>query len=140
MTSDYAGDVSPKEAFEALRRDSNAMLFDVRTSAEWSFVGTPDLSSLGRKLALVEWQSFPSMAPNAAFAAEAERAGLARGQPAYFLCRSGARSKSAAIAMTARGFGPCFNVAGGFEGGRDGAGHRGTTEGWKASGLPWRQD
>jgi len=30
-------------------------------------------------------------------------------------------------------------VAGGFEGDLDGDGHRGSQNGWKASGLPWRQ-
>jgi rhodanese-related sulfurtransferase len=140
MTSGYAGDVSPKEAFEALDRDSNAVLIDVRTSAEWSFVGMPDLKSIGRQPLQVEWQTYPSMAQNSSFAEEVARAGGAKGKPMYFLCRSGGRSKAAAIAMTAKGFGPCFNIAGGFEGNRDASNHRGTIEGWKESGLPWRQD
>jgi rhodanese-related sulfurtransferase len=80
------------------------------------------------------------MARNPDFAAELARAGVGKGQPLYFICRSGARSRSAAIAMTAEGYGPCYNVAGGFEGNRDSEGHRGTVEGWKAAGCPWRQD
>jgi rhodanese-related sulfurtransferase len=80
------------------------------------------------------------MARNPDFAAELARAGIGKGQPLYFLCRSGARSRSAAIAMTGLGYGPCSNVAGGFEGNRDSDGHRGTVEGWKAAGCPWRQD
>lgn len=137
---DYAGDVTPQQAFEALKRDPAAALVDCRTQAEWSFVGVPDLRAASRQPILVEWQSFPAMARNPDFAAEVERAGVAKGRAVYFLCRSGARSRSAAIAMTQAGFGPCYNVAGGFEGNRDLEGHRGTVEGWKAAGLPWRQD
>ncbi|MEM7686023.1 MAG: rhodanese-like domain-containing protein, partial [Pseudomonadota bacterium] len=33
----------------------------------------------------------------------------------------------------------CTNVAEGFEGDLDADGHRGTINGWKAHGLPWRQ-
>ncbi|MCW5772653.1 MAG: rhodanese-like domain-containing protein [Rhodospirillaceae bacterium] len=137
---DYAGDVTPRQAAETIGRDPDAVLIDVRTQAEWSFVGLPDLRAAGRQPVLVEWQTYPAMARNADFVAEAERAGVRRGQTLFFLCRSGARSKAAAIAMTAAGFGPCYNVAGGFEGNRDSEGHRGTVEGWKAAGLPWRQD
>ncbi len=32
-----------------------------------------------------------------------------------------------------------FNILDGFEGAVDPEGHRGTTAGWKVSGLPWRQ-
>jgi rhodanese-related sulfurtransferase len=56
-----------------------------------------------------------------------------------FLCRSGARSRAAAAALTRIGFEKAFNVAGGFEGDLDGEGHRGAITGWKAAGLPWRQ-
>jgi rhodanese-related sulfurtransferase len=55
------------------------------------------------------------------------------------LCRSGARSRAAAIALTAAGYGPCYNVSEGFEGDRDGAAHRGSVGGWKVAGLPWAQ-
>ncbi len=55
------------------------------------------------------------------------------------LCRSGARSRAAAIALTDAGFGPCYNVAEGFEGDRDHARHRGSVGGWKVAGLPWQQ-
>lgn len=136
----YAGDVTPEEAYRALERDPSAQIVDVRTQPEWSFVGLPDLRATGRQPLLVEWQAYPAMEVNADFAAQAERAGAAKGRPLYFLCRSGARSRAAAVAMTAAGFGPCYNIAGGFEGDRDAEGHRARKNGWKAAGLPWRQD
>lgn len=136
----YAGDVDPKTAWAALERDPKAALVDVRTQAEWSFVGTPDLAKLNRQPVLVEWQSYPAMKTNAGFVAELKAAGLGPGRPLYFLCRSGARSRAAAIAATAAGLGPCFNIAGGFEGDRDAQSRRGSIGGWKVAGLPWRQD
>jgi rhodanese-related sulfurtransferase len=56
-----------------------------------------------------------------------------------FLCRSGVRSRAAAIAMTRAGFSRAYNIAGGFEGDLDGERHRGAANGWKAAGLPWKQ-
>lgn len=142
--SAYAGDPTVSEAWMALAEEPASVLVDVRTRAEWTFVGVPDLSPLGKEPVFAEWQAFPSMqADEARFvdqvSAELRRRGLAANAPVYFLCRSGQRSASAARAMTAAGHTPCFNVAGGFEGRLDAARHRGTIEGWKAAGLPWVQ-
>ena len=62
-----------------------------------------------------------------------------RDAPLLFLCRSGVRSKAAAIAMTQQGFTACYNIANGFEGDSDPTRHRGTVSGWKVEGLPWVQ-
>lgn len=137
----YAGDVTPAEAWRVLQENPGAVLVDVRTRAEWSFVGLPDLAAAGKEPLLIEWQQYPTMALNPGFAADLSST-LGNGRkdlPVFFLCRSGARSRSAAVAMTGVGFTRCFNVAGGFEGDLDGAKHRGTQSGWKAAGLPWAQ-
>lgn len=136
---DYAGDVSASEAWEKLTADPRAQLVDVRTMAEWNFVGLPDLSSLGRRVHCVEWQSFPTGAPNPGFVAEASGALPDKAAPVLLLCRSGARSRAAAIALTRAGYQQAFNIAGGFEGDMDEQGHRGSRNGWKAADLPWRQ-
>jgi rhodanese-related sulfurtransferase len=140
---EYAGDLGLAEAWALLEREDAAQLVDVRTVAEWNFVGLPDLSPLGRKTHCIEWQSFPTMQPNSNFAADTaealQSAGAGPQTPVLFLCRSGARSHAAAMAMTRAGFEKAFNVAGGFEGDLDGESHRGRTNGWKAAGLPWRQ-
>ena len=132
-------DVLPRQVWEALRNDPGAALIDVRTDAEWSWVGLPDLGEAGKKPMLISWQLPPKMEVNADFVAQLRTAGLTPDRKLYFLCRSGARSLSAAKTAVAAGFPNSFNVAGGFEGPLDGAGHRGTMSGWKASGLPWRQ-
>ena len=143
MTGDYRADATPEETWAALSSEPGAALVDVRTQAEWNFVGLPDLQGLSAPLLPVEWQSFPDGQPNSRFVELArsalDAAGSGSDAPVYFICRSGARSAAAAAAMTAAGYTNCFNVAGGFEGGRDQEGHRGTREGWKAANLPWVQ-
>jgi rhodanese-related sulfurtransferase len=139
----YAGDIGLAEAWDVLSSDAKAQLVDVRTLAEWNFVGLPDMASLGRPVHCIEWQSFPTMQANPDFVSDTSKAVLAAGAdrdaPLLFICRSGARSRAAAMAMTGAGFTKALNVAGGFEGDLDGMRHRGQVNGWKAAGLPWKQ-
>lgn len=136
---EYTGDVDCGKAWDILKDDAAAVLVDVRTVPEWEFVGLPDLGSIGKQTAVVQWNIYRGPAPNPEFLAELEAAGVAKDATVLFLCRSGARSKSAAIAATTAGYRTCYNVAGGFEGPPDGAGHRGAVDGWKSHGLPWEQ-
>jgi rhodanese-related sulfurtransferase len=131
--------VAPREVWNALLADPNAQLVDVRTDAEWNFVGLPDLSTAGKTPALIPWQIFPTMQVNTAFTDQLKQAGFTPENRIYFLCRSGVRSLAAAQAAIAAGFPHAFNISDGFEGPPDHTGHRGTVAGWKASDLPWRQ-
>jgi rhodanese-related sulfurtransferase len=135
----YAGDVKPKEAWEILQKDPNACLIDVRTEAEWRYVGLPKLEKVGKATHCISWQIFPDNRLNDHFVEQVRAKGVRLDQPLLLLCRSGQRSKHAAIALTAAGYKSCYNVAEGFEGDRDGGGHRGTVGGWKVAGLPWEQ-
>jgi rhodanese-related sulfurtransferase len=136
---------NPAETYQDLSETPGAALVDVRTRAEWSYVGAADLTGLGKRLLLVEWQGFPDMEVNHAFADQlmAEIGG----EPVrrlYFICRSGVRSRRAAhaasAAFAAAGLDiECVNVAEGFEGDLDPNGRRGLKNGWKAHNLPWRQ-
>lgn len=135
----YAGDLSPKESWEILAQDSDALLIDVRTTAEFAYVGSPDLSSLGKETLQVQWQIFPDMNANPDFVDQVMQTGAGKDVQILFICRSGVRSRYAAEAMTAAGFSKCYNVATGFEGDRDDEGHRSTINGWKVDGLPWLQ-
>lgn len=139
----FAGNIQAHEAWELLKGDPKAQLVDVRTAAEWTFVGLPDLTSIGRSVILVEWQTFPAMSRNPQFevavAEKLKAAGISQSTPVAFICRSGGRSQAAAAAMTAAGFTRCYNVAGGFEGDLNAIKHRGETGGWKAAKLPWTQ-
>jgi rhodanese-related sulfurtransferase len=131
--------VPPGKTWEALKTDPQAQLVDVRTDVEWNFVGVPDLAAAGKQAVLLPWQTYPTMQRNSSFEAELTKAGFTPDQHIYFLCRSGVRSLAAAEAAKAAGFPNVYNIADGFEGPVDGAGHRGTVAGWKAEGLPWRQ-
>jgi ribonuclease HI/rhodanese-related sulfurtransferase len=133
---DPSGDLTPQEAWEVLREDEDAVLVDVRTQPEWALVGVPDLSALGRRVATLEWNRWPS-GRNPAFLDQLA-AVAPQEAPVLFLCRSGVRSAAAADAARAAGWERAHNVLEGFEGDLDADGHRGAT-GWRARGLPWRQ-
>jgi len=139
------GSIAPSDAWDLLQQDDSVVLVDVRTTAEWTFVGVPDLSPLGREAIFVEWAQWPGMSPNTRFVEDlAERM---NGRPAtaiLFLCRSGVRSLAAAeavdAAFQAQGLDVgCINVSTGFEGDLNAQKHRGGLSGWKVEGLPWRQ-
>jgi rhodanese-related sulfurtransferase len=138
----YAGDLLATDAYGLLAKDAGSTLIDVRTQAEWVYVGTPDLDALGKAPLFLEWQAYPSMAVDGGFAprlaAMLEASGVQRGAPLVFICRSGVRSRQAAIAMTSAGWTPCFNVADGFEGPLDPSRRR-SVSGWKVGGLAWTQ-
>ena len=112
----YAGDITPEQAWKLLGENPEAVLVDVRTDAEWRFVGVPDLSSLGRDVVYIEWNSVDGTR-NDNFVAD-----LTDQLPA----------------ATEAGFAPSYNVLDGFEGHLDADGHRGGV-GWRAIGLPWKQ-
>lgn len=118
-----------------LATDPRAILIDVRTAAEWGYVGGPDLSLLAKQVRQVEWIRFPDSSPNPDFVSQATE-GLSPDQPVLLLCRSGVRSRAAADALTAAGFLAAHNVTAGFEGDLDQYGHR--HGGWKEV-LPWKQ-
>lgn len=139
------GEVLPPDAWNILETENDARLIDVRTQAEWSFVGTPDISELGHTLICVEWAGFPGMSKNLRFADTViEALGDEAPGKLLFLCRSGVRSLHAARAVTARYLElgkvvDCYNVAEGFEGDLNAMGRRGIQNGWKHRGLTWNQ-
>ena len=62
---------------------------------------------------------------------------LSKEDVVLFLCRSGVRSRHAARVATELGYTNAFDILEGFEGDRDGEGHRKTVGGWCKAGLPW---
>lgn len=140
-TPGQVDEIDPAAAYRVLAEMPGAALVDVRTLAEWTFVGLPDLSALGTPVHTVEWVSFPGGAPNPQFLPQLSAAlDGAAPERLFFLCRSGQRSLYAAEAAAAAGLAPhCTNIGEGFEGALDAQGHRGAAAGWKARGLPWRQ-
>ena len=136
-------DVPVEEVWAQLEKDAGSVLIDVRTRAEWAFVGLPDLTEIGKRVLTVEWQTSPESKIDAGFSERMtqalDAAGANKDNELFFICRSGARSRMAAEAMASVGYRRCRNVADGFEGPLDANRHRGRVAGWKAAGLAWVQ-
>ena len=134
-------EIRPVEAWRKLRDEPGTVLLDVRSTMEYLYVGHP-LGALS-----VPWQEPPAWEVDPAFASRVEEvlkgrfpeAEEVRDLAILSLCRSGARSEAAGLALLERGFRRVFNVIEGFEGERDGEGHRNTLNGWRFHGLPWEQ-
>lgn len=132
MKLPYAGALTPSEAHEVLQLAPGAKLVDVRTRAEWDWVGrVPGAVE-------IEWMGYPGNQPNAHFLTQFRRE-VDPEALVMFMCRSGARSDKAARAATEAGYRSCYNVLEGFEGDRDANGQRNRIGGWRHAGLPWTQ-
>jgi len=64
---EYAGDLSPVETWELLNAEPQAVLVDVRTDAEFAYIGGPDLSGLKNSAHKISWKIFPDMKRNPHF-------------------------------------------------------------------------
>ena len=128
----YEGSLLPAEAHAILQNQPGAKLVDVRSRAELDFVGRVPGS------VEIEWKSYPGMRPNPQFVDQLKQQ-VPADAVVMFLCRSGGRSHETAAAAAHAGYRDAYNVLEGFEGDRDAGGHRNTTGGWRARGLPWSQ-
>ena len=129
----YAGALTPREAYEILQSAPGAKLVDVRTRAEWDYVGRiPGAAE-------IELLTYPGNRPNANFLQELQQQ-VDKESLVMFICRSGGRSHNAAVLATAEGYDTCYNVLEGFEGDKNAEGQRSSTGGWKFSRLPWVQN
>lgn len=126
----YAGALTPREAYELWQLAPGATLVDVRTRAEWDWVGRiPGAVE-------IEWMGYPDNQPNANFLAQMKQQ-VDNEALVMFICRRGGRSHNAALLANESGYTECFNVLEGFEGDKDAAGQRGKIGGWRHAGLPW---
>ena len=127
----YAGALTPQEAHEVWQLAPGAKLIDVRTRADWDWVGRiPGAIE-------IEWLSYPDNRPNTHFLAQLKQQ-VDREALLMFICRSGMRSHNAAALASEAAHLECYNVLEGFEGDKDANGQRGKVGGWRRAGLPWR--
>ncbi|GAA3285403.1 rhodanese-like domain-containing protein [Paenarthrobacter aurescens] len=128
----YAGDLTPHDAWAKL--EQGAILVDVRTEGEWAHIGIPDTKATENDPLFIQWNLAGGI-PNSRFIEDLrQQAPEDDSVELVFLCRSGQRSISAAIAATQAGY-TSYNVLEGFEGEPDRYGER-TVNGWKNRGLP----
>jgi len=128
----YTGEVTPTEAWTLIQNAPGSVIVDVRTQAEWNWVGrVPNAIE-------IEWMHWPERSANANFLNQLE-ARVDKESLVMFLCRSAQRSHLAAALATTHGYTQCYNILEGFEGDRDANQQRGTIGGWRKTGLPWVQ-
>lgn len=132
--------ITPQACWAALQQNPHALLVDVRSNMEYLFVGHPTGAIH------IPWIDEPDWDINPDFVKQVRQMLLGRILPAeinrtelYLICRSGNRSREAAIALMKAGITAVFNVEEGFEGELDEHHHRSTLGGWRAEGLPWEQ-
>ncbi|GAA5786738.1 rhodanese [Chitiniphilus shinanonensis] len=128
----YSGAVTPAEAYQLARTLPTTRIVDVRTAAEWQFVGVVPGAEL------IEWKRFPEMSLNPDFLTQLKTK-VDTQDVVLFLCRSGARSHDAAELAATHGYSEAYNILEGFEGDKDEGQHRNSVNGWRAAGLPWVQ-
>ncbi|NOT11878.1 MAG: rhodanese-like domain-containing protein [Methylococcaceae bacterium] len=125
--------LDPIQAWELLQQNSDAIMIDVRTKVEHSFVGHPP------DAIHIPWKEFPDWQVNARFVSEVKKVVPDIKAPILLLCRSGQRSLDAAKVLEEAGYQLLINIDNGFEGPLDGNKHRGNLGGWRFHGLPWEQ-
>lgn len=124
----------PKQAYEFVQKEPDALFIDCRSDAEYFFVG----HALGSKH--VSWVDAPDWEVNPDFVADVKKlAGHSMQRPIVLICRSGKRSVDAGIVLEKAGFRKVFNVLHGFEGDLNAERQRGKLNGWRFDGLPWEQ-
>ena len=125
--------LTPKETFEFLNANPDALLIDCRSEIEFFYVGHP------AGAVHVAWHEAPDWEVNPNFAREVLQEAKDKDRPILLICRSGKRTLDAGRALEEAGFADITNVLHGFEGDLDEDFHRGTRNGWRHDGLPWEQ-
>ncbi len=124
--------LTPKQAYEFLKANPEAVFIDVRSDIEHMFVGHPQGSML------IPWIDGPDWDINPDFVSQVKKAASAD-RPVVLICRSGKRSVDAGNALENAGLTDVYNVLHGFEGDLNEEHHRNSLNGWRHDGLPWMQ-
>jgi len=124
--------LTPKQAFDFLKSNPEAVFVDVRSDIEHMFVGHPEGAML------IPWIDGPDWEINPDFVSHVKKAASAN-RPVVLICRSGKRSMEAGETLEKAGLTEVYNVLHGFEGDLDDQHHRNSTNGWRCDGLPWVQ-
>lgn len=125
--------LTPQQSWNFMQVTASAVMIDVRTTMEYTFIGHP-LSAIH-----IPWKEAPSWQLNLNFIEQVKQYVNDPKTPILLLCRSGQRSLEAAQALETAGFEYLINVLEGFEGALDHHKHRGNIDGWRFHNLPWEQ-
>ena len=139
--------LTAQEASAFLAQNEEAVLIDIRTRAEVSFVGiAAEADKNIPYMVMDEFWEFGAdkgtykMAVNSNFDREVagfiQERGLSKESPIILMCRSGSRSARAADLLGQLGYTSVYSVVDGFEGDKDPDGVR-SVNGWKNSNQAW---
>ena len=134
----YKRNLLPKMAIERLQNNPQALFVDVRSKAEFKYVGYPDNSILIPWIDDPDWQPNPEIFSDSVMQELDGRENLLNTE-IILICRSGFRSNEALKCLENKGFTQVSHVASGFEGDLDENDHRGNLNGWRHDGMPWSQ-
>ena len=134
----YKRNLLPKMAVERLQSNSQALFVDVRSKAEYKYVGFPENSILIPWIDDPDWEPNPEVFSDLVMQELDGRENLLNTE-IILICRSGFRSNEALKCLENKGFTQVAHVASGFEGDLDENDHRGNLNGWRHDGMPWSQ-
>lgn len=124
------------QAYKLVMGDTfNTFIVDVRTRAEYEFVGHPDLPNGAPNIPV---KFYPDWRLNEDFVSKVKER-FNENNRLVMICRSGGRAKAAAEILLGAGFNQVLYVTDSFEGKKDRNGHR-TVDGWKVNRLPYTYD
>lgn len=137
--------ISAKEAYESWKASPESIhILDVRTPAEYIYVGHPEMAAnipyefLESKISKLK--NKPVMKVNEDFVAEVSKK-YKKTDTIYIICRSGNRSARCADLLFKAGFTNVYNAVDGFEGDKlkvkgDANNGKRVVNGWKNAGSP----
>ena len=134
----YKRNLLPKMAVERLQNNPQALFVDVRSKAEYKYVGYPENSILIPWIDEPDWEPNPEVFSDIVMQELDGRENLLNTE-IILICRSGFRSNEALKCLENKGFTQVSHVASGFEGDLDENDHRGNLIGWRHDGMPWSQ-
>ena len=134
----YKRNLLPKMAVERLQSNSQALFVDVRSKAEYKYVGFPENSILIPWIDDPDWEANTEVFSDLVMQELDGRENLLNTE-IILICRSGFRSNEALKCLENKGFTQVSHVASGFEGDLDENDHRGNLNGWRHDGMPWSQ-
>ena len=134
----YKRNLLPKMSVERLQNNPQALFVDVRSKAEYKYVGYPENSILIPWIDDPDWEPNPEVFSDLVMQELDGRENLLNTE-IILICRSGFRSNEALKCLENKGFTQVSHVASGFEGDLDENDHRGNLNGWRHDGMPWSQ-